>query len=136
MDNRTTSADNQSQKEKRPRQEAEEATAGSAPPSRGTATEPRTTSGGTAQRPRIDNAAFQESRREVVEELEYVTNAFTDQLVALIRMKKWRKATEKLKEILDLDPANRRPPLFWPPAMWADEDTCIHCNQERYPPPY
>lgn len=52
------------------------------------------------------------SRRQAEEELEYVTKAFTDQLVALIRMKKWRKATEKLKEILDLDPANRHPPLF------------------------
>ncbi|KZS18244.1 Uncharacterized protein APZ42_015662 [Daphnia magna] len=78
------------------------------------APEPSAVAAETAQRLWIDNATCVESRRQAEEELDYVTTAFTDQLVALIRMKKLRKATEKLKEILDLDPANRHPPLFWP----------------------
>ncbi|KAK4007298.1 hypothetical protein OUZ56_012458 [Daphnia magna] len=66
---------------KRQRQEANKETACTASTSRRSASEPPAATGETAQRLRIDNAAFRESRRQAEEELAYITNAFTDQLV-------------------------------------------------------
>ncbi|KAK4018198.1 hypothetical protein OUZ56_000266 [Daphnia magna] len=125
MDNRTTTADNRTPQENAPDRK----------PRRRQrvllrlAADPLQTRQPLVEEPRSDRGSTTPpSKKVVVRRWRNWTTADPNE--------EMEEGYEKLKEILDLDPANRHPPLFWPPVTWADEDKCLHCNQERYPPPY